>query len=245
MSAKPKRYFTSDFHFNHWNEFEYNGEKCGRGIITFERTQFKTIKEHDRFLVNLLHSWAVKWAPGSTLYFLGDFGDIDYLDIFAPFQEKGIKVVFIAGNHDAEKDYDEIAKHVDEFYPYPIFLSNKLIVSHYPVAVYEGQVNVHGHLHGARLADNNHITASIHVANYEPISEDHVNNIFSRIPKHVTRFLYEPWAKDFVFTQSKEDIVMDKNGRIDLSASRVIQKLATQERIKNNEPYRPYCGGLE
>lgn len=243
--AKPKRYFISDFHFGHWNKFEHNGEKCERGIITFERTQFKTIQEHDKYLIDLLYSWAGKWAPGSTLYYLGDFGNTDYLYVFTPFREKGIKVVFIAGNHDAEKDYDKIAEYVDEFHPYPIYLSNKLVVSHYPVAVYEGQVNVCGHLHGSKLADNNHIVASIHVAGYEPISETHINNAFNRIPKHVTRFLYEPWAEDYVFTQPKEDVLMDKNGRIDLSASRMMQKLATEERIKNGEPYRPYCGGIE
>lgn len=238
MAKKAKRYFTSDFHFNHWDE------KNERGIITFERTQFKTIQEHDNYLIDLIKSWANKWASGSTLYYLGDFGNIDYLPVFNFLRRYCIKVVFIAGNHDAAKDYDKIKEYVDEFYEYPIYLSDKLVVSHYPVAVYENQINVHGHTHGAKLVDDNHIAASIHVAKYIPISEDNINGTFGKIPQFNTRFLYEPWAADYQFTQPKEDVIMDKDGRIDLSASRVMQKLATDRRKVESDPYQPYCGGL-
>ena len=38
-------YFTSDAHFGHY-DLETN-----RGIITFERTNFMSIEEHDNFLM--------------------------------------------------------------------------------------------------------------------------------------------------------------------------------------------------
>ena len=44
------RYFISDTHFGHYDS------QTHRGIITFERTQFKTIQEHDKFLVDLWQS---------------------------------------------------------------------------------------------------------------------------------------------------------------------------------------------
>ena len=44
MAKKPSTYFSSDFHFTHWNGYSQ------RGIITFERNQFKTIQEHDQLI---------------------------------------------------------------------------------------------------------------------------------------------------------------------------------------------------
>ena len=58
------------------------------------------------------------------------------------------------------------------------------------------------------------------------------------------RFLYEPYAEMYKFTQPKEDVIMDKNGRIDLSASRLLQRINTEKRKQENNPYIPYCGGL-
>lgn len=245
-NKQPQKYFTSDFHFNHYSEWTgKHGETLHRGIIDFERTNFQTIQEHDEYIKSLVREWAENWAPGSTLYYLGDFGDIDYLYVFDWLREKDIKVVFVAGNHDHKDDYDLIAEHVDEFSPYPLFLSNKLIVSHEPVAVWPAVVNVHGHLHGSKLASPNYLNASIHVADYKPISMAQVHSAYSKLPKYTMRFLYEPFAEDMIFTQSKDDVIMDLDGKIDLSASRLLMKLRTEERIKNDEPYRPYCGGLK
>lgn len=244
MGKTPMTYFSSDFHFNHWSEWTNDcGETFGRGIITFERTQFKTIQEHDDYLIHMLADWAKKWAAGSTFWFLGDFGDLDYLWVFDMFLEKGIEVNFLLGNHDKAEDISKIQMYVSKVYQYPVFLSQKLVVSHFPVAVYEDSINVCGHLHGSRLQDKNHVIASVHVANYNPISKKQLSAIYKDIPKFNRRFLYEPYAADYVFTQPKVDVVMDKNGRIDLSASRLYMKI---QREKDEDTlYRPYVGGLD
>ena len=205
-------YFSSDWHLGHGNEHQ--------GIIVFERQQFKTIQEHDNYILAIVRQWANKWAPGSTLWFLGDFGDPQYLWIFNIIRSFGHKVYFLYGNHD-HFDEDKLKLYVDKIYYYPIYLSQKLVVSHYPVAVYDDQINICGHLHGAKLADINHIIVSIHVANYQPINEKNISNVFRQISKYNRRFLFEPYAADYVFTQPKEDVIYDQNGRIDLSASRV------------------------
>lgn len=244
MGKTPMTYFSSDFHFNHWSEWTNDsGETFGRGIITFERTQFKTIQEHDDYLVHMLADWAKKWAAGSTFWFLGDFGDLDYLWVFDMFLDKGIEVNFLLGNHDKVEDIPKIQMYVSKVYQYPVFLSQKLVVSHFPVAVYEDSINVCGHLHGSRLQDKNHVIASVHVANYNPISEKQLSAIYKDIPKFNRRFLYEPYAADYVFTQPKVDVVMDKDGRIDLSASRLYMKL--QQEKDKDDLYRPYVGGLD
>ena len=236
MTKKPMTYYTSDWHMNHWNE------TTKRGIISFERNQFKTIQDHDNYIIGLVQSWAEKWAPGSTLWFLGDFGDPQYLWLFNLLRENGIYTNFLYGNHDKEDVLTDLDQYVDNIYRYPVFLSQKLVVSHYPVAVYEDTVNVCGHLHGSKLKDKNHVIASIHVANYQPISQKYLDSIFAQLPKFSRRFLYEPYAQDYVFTQPKEDVIMDKNGRIDLSASRMLQKINTEKRIAAGDKYRPYAG---
>lgn len=230
--------YMSDFHFNHYNYIHK------QGIITFERTQFKTIEEHDQCLVNNLRNIANRYGEGSTFWFLGDFGDLSYLYVFNSFREKGINVNFMLGNHDRQEDIPHIQKFVDKIYEYPVYISQKIVLSHFPVAVYPDQCNIHGHLHGSKLQDINHINASVHVANYMPITDNNIAAIFARLPKFNRRFLYEPWANDYQFTQEKEDAIMDKDGRIDLSASRVLQKINTNLRQKEQNFYQPYCGGL-
>lgn len=230
--------FTSDWHFNHY-DYEQN-----RGIITFERTNFECIEDHDEYLVDWCQRQALRYGAGSVLWFLGDFGDLSYLYVFNFFKEQGIIVNFILGNHDKQVDIDRIKYFADNIYEYPVFLTQKLIISHFPVAVYEDQCNIHGHLHGSELQDINHINASIHVANYQPITMNNIAAVFAKLPKFNRRFLYEPWAEDYVFTQEKEDVIMDRNGRIDLSASRLLQRIKTEERKQKGDSYVPYTGTL-
>ena len=54
--------------------------------------------------------------------------------------------------------------------------------------------------------------------------------------------MYEPFAAWYQFTQSKEDVIMTPDGVIDLSASRLLQKLNTDRRILEGLNYQPYHG---
>jgi calcineurin-like phosphoesterase family protein len=235
-------YYSSDFHFGHDSEWtDSEGEKHNRGIITFERTQFETITEHDRYLIRLIMDWSERWAAGSTFWFLGDWGDLSNLWTMQLLRNNGIITKMILGNHDSVSDVPNFEKYFDEVYLYPVFTSQKLVLSHYPVAVYDDTINVCGHLHNSKLKDINHVVASIHVANYQPISEKNLATVFSKLPKFTRRFLYEPWADQYQFTGPKEDVVMDRNGNIDLSASRVLQRI-NKEKRDINDPYQPYVG---
>lgn len=230
------RYFISDLHFGHyWN---------GRGIINFERTQFKTIEEHDGYIEAVISSLCRKLKPGDEVWNLGDFGNLEteYLDTVNWIKQTGAKAYFVYGNHDAQIDLPYFEKYFDQVFLYPVYLSQKLVVSHYPVAVWYDSINVHGHLHSAKLQDINHVCASIHVTNYQPITDKNLDNIFSKLPKFNRRFLYEPWANDHQFIQPKEDVIMDYDGKIDLSASRLLQKLNTDRRILEGLGYTPYHG---
>lgn len=230
------RYFISDLHFGHyWN---------GRGIINFERTQFKTIEEHDGYIETVISKLCRKLKPGDEVWNLGDFGNLEseYLETVNWIKDTGAKAYFVYGNHDAQVDLPYFEKYFDQVFLYPVYLSQKLVVSHFPVAVWPDSINVHGHLHSAKLQDLNHVCASIHVIKYQPITDKNLDTVFSRLPIFTRRFLYEPWAKDHQFIQPKEDVVMDPNGVIDLSASRLLQKLNTDRRIQENNSYQPYHG---
>lgn len=239
MGKQIQRYFFSDFHFGHWDE------KQQRGIITFERTQFNNIQEHDDAIVNIIQELSKKIKPGCEVWNLGDFGNLSYLWTTNLLKEAGAITHFILGNHDAVADISEFEQYFDYVHEYPVWLSQKLIISHFPVAVYPDTINVHGHLHSSKLQDLNHINACIHVTGYKPITEQNIAGAFSKLPKFNRRFLYEPWAKDYQFIQKKEDVIMDKDGKIDLSASRLLQKMNADARKEEKDNfYNPYTGGL-
>ena len=224
------RYFISDLHMDHKN------------VINFERTQFTTIEEYNKCIVNFFNQLVKKLKPSDEVWNLGDFGSPDYLYLSDMIRYVGAKSIFLYGNHDRQEDLPLFQQHFDEVYLYPVYLSQKLVVSHFPVAVYNDTINIHGHCHGSRLKDLNHVCASIHVANYQPITDRNLDSVYSRLPKFTRRFLYEHWAADYQFIQSKEDVVMDPNRNIDLSASRPPQKLNTERRIQENNSYQPYHG---
>jgi calcineurin-like phosphoesterase family protein len=205
--------FVSDPHIGHAN------------IIKFERTQFATIDEHDSFLRGKFHEWARKYTKDDDTFFvLGDWGDTSALWWLDEFR---CKLVFVRGNHDRQESRPLFEDHFDEVHWYPYYLSDRLVVSHFPVAVYKTQVNVHGHLHRSKLVDRNHICASLDVIGYEPVTDKTVSNAMSGLEKHCTRFLDEPWAADYVFTSDTgmDSIVVDRHNRIDLSATRMLMQV--------------------
>lgn len=214
---------TSDWHLNHCNDANTGG------ILKFERgDKFATIQEHDRYVVDLVRQWLKKLHKDDTFYFLGDFGrptSDTFYELLYIFKTARCHKVAIRGNHDHETETAQLKQLFDEVYDYPIWISNRIILSHFPCAVWKDQLNIHGHLHGSVLDSPNHLCASLHVANYQPIHSHIANGCLGRLPKYNRRFLWEPWADKYRFTQKKEDVVYDKDKIIDLSASRILQRL--------------------
>lgn len=207
-------YFSSDWHFGH------------ESIINWERTQFKTIQEHDQAIIDTIYKWAAKMKKGDTFYFLGDFGDISFLPSATfPLIASGAKLIFIAGNHDRFEDKTMFEKYFDEVHWHPIYLSERLIVSHFPQAIWPGQVNIHGHNHGSIIDAPGYITCSINDTNFTAITDKHINSAFGKVGKFETAFLYEPWADMYKFTKrDTSDLIVDQNGKIDLPATRAYKK---------------------
>lgn len=209
----------SDTHFNHsW--INQAGEK--RGVIYFERTQFKTIQEHDDFIYKKLIDWAKTHNTSpQTLWLLGDFGDISYLPLIADIKTYGHTVNFIKGNHDFAKDMPIFEKFFDNVYTHPFFLTDRVILSHHPLYPLPfGTINIAGHLHGATLDSKVHCIVSANNINYQPISDKKISKMLMSTPKPDYHFLKEPYADKYVFLKEKDDVVYDPmTKKIDLPAS--------------------------
>lgn len=221
---------TSDWHLHHAKDNDTGG------ILKFERgNRFDTIQEHDSCIVELVRRWIKKLSKDDVFYFLGDFGrptDETFQELKDIFQKAHCHTVAIRGNHDHEAETEQLKELFYEVHDYPLWISNRIILSHFPCAVWKDQLNIHGHLHGSVLDSPNHLCASLHVANYQPINSHIANGSLGRLPKYNRRFLWEPWADKYRFTQKKEDIVYDKDRLIDLSASRILQRLIDVGKIE-------------
>jgi calcineurin-like phosphoesterase family protein len=211
-------WFISDTHYNHLHQNK-QGEQ--RGVILFERTQFKTIKEHDDTIDNLLFSWAEKHY-GAILFHLGDFGNIDHLWVIRKLRwEYGIECHFVMGNHDARSELDRFQRVFDKVYTMPVYIHPRIIISHEPVwPCPAGTLNVHGHLHCERLDSEQHFNVNVHMLNYQLASSKRVMNLLGKLEKPSFKFLEEPYVRHMLITQKKEDAVYDrKTGKIDYEAS--------------------------
>lgn len=216
MVPIEKMYFCSDLHLNH-HLINQAGEP--RGVILFERTQFKTIQEHDQFVHNALISWAQK-HPDCGLWILGDFGDTSYLYWIDEMRAYGCEVYFLYGNHDSASDFDKFKEHFNEVYRYPTYITKRVLLSHepqYPTPA--GVLNIEGHLHSAILNDPQHVCVSINTINYIPISYKCIAKRLGQIKKASFKFLQEPYRELYHFMQPKEDVVVDNHGNIKLKES--------------------------
>lgn len=213
---------SSDWHFGHKN------------IVEYERyTEFDNVEQHDIHIVELVSEWLRKLRMDDTFYFLGDWGHLEGElndKLMNAFDKASCRKIAIKGNHDKEQQIDEMRQFFDEIYDYPLFIADRVVLSHRPqIQADKSCLNVSGHLHSATLNLPNYINASIHVNRYQPVSDKHVQSALGKLPKRDVRFLYEYFAPYYKFTQTKPNCLYDKNGNVDLSASRLLLRFA-QER---------------
>ena len=214
-------FITSDFHFGH------------KKILETERfARFKTIEDHDEFIVKFFEDICRKMKQEDTFWFLGDFGrpsEEHIKRMKRAASETYGKCLAILGNHDKEEEQELMDQIFDHVYDVPQFVNRRLVLSHEPFPQMAPVLNVSGHLHGSTLDLTNYLCASIHVANYQPITSQRIQSQLGKMDKWNMKFLYEPWADKYKFTQKKPEVIMDANKRIDLAASRALQRLKQQE----------------
>ena len=229
------KWFVSDLHLNHEN------------LMKWERKQFKTIEEHNCFILSSLREWREKKAKdGDELWILGDIGDSemygDLADVFYSeyLKKPRIETHVVMGNHDKLIDKKNLEYWFDYVHPYPVFLSQRIVASHEPLTVDPFTLNVCGHLHGATIDSPNHFCVSINDIEYKPVKETYLNGLLGKLPPRNMKFLWEPYADKYIFKdKNREDIVCDpKTGKIDLSASRTLQKMKRDDSWNLKEEFK-------
>lgn len=186
-------YVTADLHFGH------------ERIIKFERTQFKSIEEHDEKIIRCLNS-ALK--PGDTLYVLGDVGFRDPLGglpglIGKVHRIECAKKILILGNHDKFSQTEARKMGFDEAIKGPYYYPSKeapgkIILSHRPVREAFGNpyvINVHGHVHGGFLDLPGFHNVNIHMTNYVPKNM----RFFEKIAKETLKSREEGFGDEWYF----------------------------------------------
>lgn len=140
-------YIVSDTHF----------EDADRGFMGYD------ISSDDQ--VEILKRRCHK---NDTLVCLGDVGDPFYFAKVRSYK------VLIMGNHDETKTKFE--PYFDEIYTGPLWISEKLVLSHEPICIESGVTrrpiafNIHGHDHsGEYYNDDYHLNVAQNVYGYEPL----------------------------------------------------------------------------
>lgn len=100
-----------------------------------------------------------------TFICLGDVGKADYIK-----QIKASYKVLLLGNHDKRADYVD---YFDEIYAGPLFIAEKILLSHEPITGLPWCVCIHGHDHGNKelyREDCKHLNLAANVCNYTPVN---------------------------------------------------------------------------
>lgn len=104
--------------------------------------------------------------PSDTFVCLGDCGNPKWFN-----QIRANLKVLITGNHDVGST--TYKKYFDEIYKGPVFISDKILLSHEPIDL-KFCLNIHGHDHtGTKVYSRNgceHINVAANVCDYEPIN---------------------------------------------------------------------------
>ena len=112
--------------------------------------------------IEIINSMVMK---NDTFVCLGDVGKADYIK-----QIKACRKILLLGNHDRRSDYID---YFDEIYTGPLFISDKLLLSHEPVYGLPWCLNIHGHDHNNMEAyrdDCKHINLAANVCGYTPVN---------------------------------------------------------------------------
>jgi calcineurin-like phosphoesterase family protein len=121
-------------------------------------------EEHAEILRKAIHRC-------DTVIHLGDVGDLAVWDaIWKP--GKRPHEVLVTGNHDV--GVEELREHFDEVFTGPVFVAEKLVLSHEPIQGLDWCMNLHGHDHCPRhRGDAHHVNLAANVVGFVPLNLGH------------------------------------------------------------------------
>lgn len=151
--------------FQHWSELG--------GVYLVSDTHFKDLdREYMGYYISNEDQWYLindTCHRFDTLIHLGDVGNLEYIKKFK------CRKVLIMGNHD--QSIEKMEEVFDEVYSGPLWISQKLVLSHEPLYIEAGvngqpvAFNIHGHDHsGKYYNDNYHLNLAQNVYGYVPLN---------------------------------------------------------------------------
>ena len=143
-SAKGAVYIVSDTHFD--------DADC-----KLMNPNWITPQEHMQKLKKEIHK-------NDTLIHLGDVGTAAYLDELKCYK------VLLTGNHDV---LSKVASHFDEVYTGPLFIADRIVLSHEPIYGLENfALNIHGHVHNGYMVAFTDIEGGKHRTSHVNLASD-------------------------------------------------------------------------
>ena len=149
--------------FQHWSELG--------GVYLVSDTHFKDLdRNYMGYFISDEDQWYIindTCHKFDTLIHLGDVGDLSYI------KRLRCHKVLIMGNHD--QSIEKMEEVFDEVYSGPLWISQKLVLSHEPIRsvtwdTYEHiAFNIHGHDHGGIKRDY-HLNIAQNIYGYVPLN---------------------------------------------------------------------------
>jgi len=160
-------FFTSDNHHFHAN------------MIKYESRPFKNV---DDMTIQMIDKWNKKVSKNDSVYILGDFAFGDAESVSKLLDKLNGNKFLIKGNHDYYLKDREIHKKFGWVEDYYMLKYNglKIVLFHYPIAVFDCQhyesIHLHGHIHSRILEPKikNAYNVGVDVNNYEPVSLEEI-----------------------------------------------------------------------
>jgi len=147
-------YVVSDTHFCHYN------------IIRFSRRPYRNTNHMNE---SMIRNWNSTVRERDEVIHLGDFALSNLRDIKYIRNRLNGRIYLILGNHDKSRRSMEEAGFIIIKQPHKI---RNLVLTHQPLPeVYNGYVNIHGHIH-EKFYSGNHINVCVEHTNYTPVSLD-------------------------------------------------------------------------
>ena len=208
----------SDPHFNHFN------------IMRSERTEFKTIAEHNSAIVDGINSLV---HDSDTLICLGDLGFHweEYIKAM-----HGERKILIMGNHDNGPKY----KYYDAFdmvFDGPIFLNRSIVLSHEPwPGCGDYCINIHGHLHNAWLDKKGYFNVNVAQTGYKPVNVADIYSKNTNLLKNHEPFLNEWYSKYYYFKFDTHSELPIKNHKL-IHDSENIRQYINEFNLENKSKY--------
>lgn len=185
----------------------------------FNREYSKTFKSKEEYYTSLIRNYNKVNNDNTKTIFLGDLGVKLGIEEVIP-QLKGYKIL-ILGNHDKySKEY--YLKYFDEVYNYPLFINKRTVLSHEPIPVEPGMLNVHGHTHRIDLDSENHLNICVERTKFAPVNIRTISEKLFSIEKPNKKFLNE-WYKDIMYLSEgteREDFVLYEDRKLNIEETK-------------------------